>query len=66
MAVWWVGRVNCQVGDEAETRGTDKQPLCDKPPLILRGDEGKSVTFCFLKLETKQNSRFLQNHQGES
>ena len=47
MAVWWVGRANYQVGYEAETRGTDEQPLCDKPPLILRGDEGKICYILF-------------------
>ena len=35
MAVWWA---KYQVGDEAEARGTDEQPLSDKPPLIRLGE----------------------------
>ena len=36
--MWLLGGAKCQGGDEAEARGTDEQPLSDKPPLIRCGE----------------------------
>ena len=39
IAYFWVfGVAKHQEGDEAEARGTDEQPLSDKPPLIQCGE----------------------------
>ena len=52
--MWLFGGAKYQGGDEAEARGTDGQPLSDKPPLIR----------CAIK--SKGKSKFLQNHREEA
>ena len=36
--IWLFGGAKYQEGDEVEARGTDEQPIFDKPPFIQCGE----------------------------
>ena len=41
--IWLFGGAKYQGGDEAEAKGSDEQPLSDKPPLIKCGETSSAL-----------------------
>ena len=41
--IWLFGGAKYQGGDEAEPKGSDGQPLSDKPPLIKCGETSNAL-----------------------
>ena len=71
--IWLFGGAKYQGGDKAEARGTDEQPLSDKPPLTRCGETYKLTTgrsshwSCSVKKDVLKNfTKFTGKHPWQS